>query len=309
VAVTLTMKRAFIQIATFLVLLFFVMLVRFPYHEYGVKLFDSLRETLRSQGILLEAKDIQFAFPAQVRFDEISLLLPHRKIPIPLHASKAELDPDFLSLLFLNGVLQSNIQAYDGSLDSKLTYSLFGGSAAVELNGERLRLEQHPLMSANGVSGLLRLKGNADLESVEGRSEKSPVMKIRRGKLFVQLEDGAYQGTYKVAGLVPIPKLTDVRSELILNNTEAATEIEKFDFFSSLGQMSASGELKPQNDNEGFEIKLTGSISLTAEGEKTVGAYLALAAGLSPDRSQRNWSFTFSQNGQNGAPIFKAVPL
>ncbi len=300
------MKRAFIQIVLFFFLVAIVMIVRFPYHDYGVGMFDTLRDSLRSQGILLEADDIQFSFPARVEFDNLSVLLPHQKLPLPLHAERALLNPSLTSLLLLRGVLHSNLEAYQGSLDTKLDYSLWGEEVEFELHGKNLQLQEHPVLRANGVSGTLRVDAVGEVQRSPLGSASSSYAQVKKSSVNVVLENAEYSGNYKIKGFIPVPKLQDIRSELLLSHANEKTIIEKFDLFSSLGQLAAKGELRGARAVE--ELAISGTISLTAEGEKVLGGYLALSAGLSPDTVSRDWSFSLTQTRPNTLPIFKANP-
>lgn len=301
------MKRAFVQLTLFFLLFAVVMILRFPYHDYGLGIFDSLRSSLRAQGILLEAEDIQFSFPAKVEFDNLSLLLPHQRLPIPIHAERAMLDPSLSSLFLLRGVLHSDVQAYKGTIQSKVDYSLWGEHAAFELLAENLQLGEHPLMKANGVSGTLRLQASGELENtrVKAGSPATPVLEASSLKLL--LENAQYSGNFKIQGFIPVPNLSDVRSELVAHHNENVTNIKLFNLFSSLGQLEAKGRIEGSQRIEKLDI--SGTISLTADGEKQIAGYLALSAGLPPDSAARDWSFTLIQNAPSELPIFKAKPL
>jgi type II secretion system protein N len=311
------MKRVGIQFCTFLVLLFLLTIVRFPYHDFGVGLFDDLRAELRTHGILLDAEEIDFDFPINVRLSKLSLLLPGGKIPIPLFFDHAELDPKLLALLLLRGELEGSMKAYAGEVSSEVRYALWGKSAEFTLDAKSLQLSQHPLLAANGIAGRVSVQAAGLLvpgvaESSRLNQKDNPieqnVYRLDSGTTSVQLDEGGYQGGYKIQGLIPIPQLKDVRGQLRFSHKNGTADITTLELFSSLGELNAHGSIQTTPEMSVSRMDIKASLALTADGAQAVGAYLALAAGLPVDNPARNWELTISQGSPGALPTLDARP-
>ena len=273
------MKRVVSQFVTFLVLLLLVTAFRFPYHDFGMGLFEDLRTDLRRHGILLDVDSVDLQFPGQLSVKNLSLLIPTGKLPFPFYADEANLDPKLLPLFLLRAVLHSSVHAYKGTLESTLSHPLLGDHTSVVIEGKTLRLEEHPLLKPLGVSGVANLDADLSLKPAPQKMPRNETP-VRSAKLALQIDEGAYRGGHKIRGIFTLPPIEDIRGELKADFEKSILSLNSLKVFSSLGELEGNGRLGLNSAMLIETLNLSATLELTSEGARSLNGYLALAAGV-----------------------------
>ncbi|MCB0325729.1 MAG: type II secretion system protein GspN, partial [Bdellovibrionales bacterium] len=267
---TLTPKRVLHQFLTFLTLFLLLKIARFPYSDFIKDRFEETRKELRTQGVLLEARSIDVDLPNIVRVKELSAMVGTPVLPIPFFAEQAVFDWQTLQLLLFRIAVTGELTAYDGLLSVSATHSLWDPATRIEFKGDSLRLDAHPLASANGLGGVLSIDGMVELQPVANK----PQMAIREGSYRLHLDQGSYRGGHKVKGIFALPAATDVKIDLDARQNDNQLTVHRLECYSSLGSLQGTGKLQFDERMQPQTILFEGAIELTPDGVKSFGGYL-----------------------------------
>lgn len=123
------------------------------------------------------------------------------------------------------------------------------------------------------------------------------------GSLKATVEEGSFQGGQTLSPLpLPLPKTSDIKGLLLVEQKENRIIIQKLDLTSSLADFNGSGLV--ELDQAPFyiqhasgnlpgeivrEVRFTADIQLSGEGSKVLGGYLALASRNMQNQAFRKW--------------------
>ncbi len=283
------MKRTFRRLAIFFGLVLLLALYNFRSAEAGPRVIRYLKSRGVELGVLLDIQRLQFTFPLGVKLDGLGIVFPAGGVPVSLFFETANASLRILPLFYLQGRTELHADVYGGKLDSEISRSLSGSEMHFQLKGERISLAGHPAMSGLGITGL------ADFRI---ETEVSP---NNTGRM--QVEKGLYRLDLKQAELtngiqysaIKLPPIRDINVILEATQNLKRLIIEQAELVSSAGSATANGHftLSSAGALNGGSVNV--KISLTNEGSKSVGPYLALAAQTDVNNPARNWTWTIQQ--------------
>jgi type II secretion system protein N len=292
------MKRAGRQFLYFLILLLIYSVLRFPYSNYGNKMLAELQRTARNEGILLDIPEASVEFPGVLLAQNISLVIPFEQVRIPVVVDSFKLSPSFLSLFRLHFSFDGDLDLYGGVAKVQIEKSIFGDEISFTIVGDKVNFASHQILRRLGFGGLL----NVDVRGVAKQLQGQSIYELVDLSLNAGLVDGEYTGKYKVAGMVEIPNISDIRIKAKSRARKNNVNLETVEIHSSLGIVNLSGagvisnRLLLAKGNTDIDIRLS------PEGRKAFGAYLALAAGVSLDATNEHWSVRATKKAGSPQP-------
>lgn len=291
------MRRVFRQFLTFILLFAAVGVVRISLADYSQWIQSKLVSAAQQAGISAEASGLELSFPGTISVSELKLELPTRIKPIPFSLSSVVAKVEWLKVFGLNPGIALDSEFLDGQIRGNISSSIFGTSQAFDLGAKELRLEKHPLLKELAISGKLSINASG--------SQKSD----SSGKTELKLSEGAYRGNYSVAGIVKIPTLEQVDGSAEVVLLDNSLDLKRLSISTSLGTISASGTCKLSQLKHGeykpVKASLNASIVLNEEGRKSIGGYLALAAGRATESPPAAWKLDLTHDFT--APMPKVV--
>lgn len=309
------MKRLLKSLAIFSTLLLLAFIVFFPLSVFEPRIAKLLRdETTRSgtqldfdslqlrRPLSMDLKNVRFVLPLDVSGLGISVMgMPMRNFPLELHLNSMQGNLHLLPLL-LGGMSSSfAIDGYGGEIsgncDRTSVPSIFGNTSCT-IDAKNLKLDLHPIIRGVGLTGTLNLK----LSPIENLNQTEGTI---GQQLDLTLNDATFQGGK--FSLLTVPKIDNASLQLSIKQpNDKKWILEKFDFGSSLGHMTADGSGGiAAGKISGASVKA--KIGLTPEGAQAFGPWLSLAANLQPDAQRKNWTVTVSQEGAR-QPKLRVIP-
>jgi hypothetical protein len=295
------MKRIIRQASTFLALLLIVTLVRLPYGSYRDRLLPRLRHAAKNASIVsLDAEDISVSFPAELAVKKLGLLFAAGMFPVPVLVDSAVFHPALLPLLGLTADIAGKVQLYNGVIDLSARRGFFSSGGSFELHGRGIELEQHPVLQSLAARGTLSVdaKGSA-------QADPQVLTDIDSLDLKVNLNHGELSSGLRLFGVVQIPPIKEIEGTLDAQLRKTRAVLSDLNLSCSLGTLKGSGA----GNIDRFGLLSGGnasfSISLTAEGQSTIGQYLALAANIPLNGTPlpAHWKIQIDFNGTPRPPV------
>ena len=277
------MKKKYFKQIGFLVLLTILFIaLKTPKGWLDNKLYTTLQEQLEPLGAKIEAEKFSYNFPIGVSLYNGGMLLPTKPIKIPIGFESLNLHLKTLSLFLLKLSIIGDVNLYGGRIETNAKKSFFSNNTDINLNLSNIKLNKHPLGKLYQTSGDIFNKAKIILNN----KNADPITSLNAE---IEIKNGSYQGEYKLFELIKIPQVSNLflKSSIKKNGKELSIKLEEVNC--SLGK--ASGETKFTIDRKNFFISGTNeySLSLTNDGHKEIGTYLALQAQEPLTTEKRNW--------------------
>ncbi len=282
------MQRFVRQASIFFGLLLIVALVRLPYGSYRSSLLPWMKARAGEARILnFDSEDISLSFPAELQITKLSGFIPAGRFPVPLLVDRVSASLRFFQLLRMQTAVDTVIDLYQGKLLLHVSRSLFGGSLHFDLKGSGLQLYAHPMLQGLGLQGKLALDVSAD-------AEQDPIgpADIDQGKASIRLTEGYFPGENPWLSLIKLPAISNIEANARAETKQGKFSVPEITLSSSL--LSASGNGRGEFDKLGqiaqshFDFKL----KLSPSGVSSIGGFLALGAGISPEKPASEWTIT-----------------
>ena len=208
------MNKHLRNLLTFLALLAFFAVIRFPYNEYAEDFFRQQKEEARKQGLFLDAGKVDLQFPAKISLRDLKLILPLRPWPVPLTADVAEIRPQILTLIRMMLGWGASLNLYGGDLEISFEQLNRKPEVQITAHGKSIDLSKHQILGPVGISGILSLDIEGDVAAnipggKDARQHQPPFI-VNHGKASLNIEQGRYAGGAKISGLVPIPEISAI---------------------------------------------------------------------------------------------------
>ncbi|MCC6221774.1 MAG: hypothetical protein IT291_11095 [Deltaproteobacteria bacterium] len=240
--------------------------------------------------------EIDVEFPFSLKFKRASYVLPANQINIPIVVDDGTIKPSLLSLAKLSPTIIGTLLTYNGKVDFSWSKPFRDDDTHLKVEASNLDLASHPALKLLGVNG----KVHATFDSAISYSNfGSNIPRI--SNLEVLLEDCSMIPHPELKSFMPIPDIRDLSARLVIGQSGESISLEKLLLKSSLGSIVGKGvaQLKtrvqtslprqPNPLNQFEEIKTDFLIKLSTEGEKQLGGYLSLLAGIPIDQHVNSW--------------------
>ncbi len=262
----------------------------FPFDSILRSKFAEIKEQVAPQGVLLDVQDLDFSLPAKIRAAALGIQLQSPDLYLPIFIDEGDISLRLLSLFFGAPEIQSVIKAYRGSLNSSVTVEQSKNSAHVVANLKDVQLGEHPTLRFLGIAGQL----SADLDAVVTTTQPVTLRGIE-GKLDASIQEGVISQPLPIAPLFSLPPASEIAIVARAERLGDKLELSRFTISCSLGKGAGKGYFVLDSRGVIIGMELNALLSLTDEGHRSLGGYLALAAGEPLDTKTRKWSIKLSQ--------------
>ncbi|MCC6933577.1 MAG: hypothetical protein IT292_10025 [Deltaproteobacteria bacterium] len=273
-------KLYFLIAVLFGLFLFSALIVR----QSGLSLYQSLKDSASAQDTQFSGSTPTFSLPLVFKIENLIVSLPTKPIRLPIELKNNKLRLSLLNLLLARVRASSNSDFYEGKVIGEITGPSFSAPDNFMLKGSNILLEQYPLLQ------MLRLSGKLGFE-LEVNQVLVKKIKQNNFRLEAEINEGSYQGNYKIQGLFPIPSIKTYNLKLSASGKGRFSTLKLLDFRSDLGDVKVKGTANFSEDYHKLNGSISGKITLTPKGQKELGDYLRMAAKSSPSESGDGYDF------------------
>lgn len=302
------LKKFFI----FLALLFVFTLLQFPYQFLGKTVYKQIKSQLQKNNIELYAKEAKLSFPAQMKFSKATLKLLGTQFRFPetnngkLPIEEALFTLKILPLVLLKQNLESSFMAFGGRSSVNLSKAFFGEAVSTDFDFEGLKIETLPKLTQGKVEGILSVRG--DLSGIQESKSVLKALSALEGNIKLNVHKAQYSGGDKIAGLVLLPSIKNIKVDAEATLKDSEIDISYFSLQSSIGIVNGNYRMSLSELGQAKEIKSEIDIELTEQGEQLFSGYLALAGNLPVDTKSKNWKLVITKEANELFPITRASP-
>lgn len=281
------MKSIARKFSFFLVGVLFLTIWDLPWNSYLYRGFAQLQSMAQSEHMQVEAEHLSYDFPTGLRAENLVFAANLGQFTIPVSIDEPNISLSVFPLAWLSLELKADGKLCDGQFNVAFYKSILNDKLSGEVAATEVDLSTYQPGMPLALEAIANLEGEIAIEST------APLL-VKSSRLLITLQNGAYNGDYRVAGLFAIPKVKDLELDVELRVENNDIWFENATLYSSLGRAALRGKAKLNGAGMIRDVQSRIEITLTADGRKSLGGYLALAANINPKDAPASWVVTAS---------------
>ena len=279
------MKRNFFRFLFFLACLSILFGIRYLHNDAPKNIASIITKTAKDNSILLQIKESKLLSPRTISFQQIGAQYTAPKMLLVLSIDRVELTLQIIKTLFFNPSVSFAGEAYSGTFEGSADYSSLSKKQNLDLHIEHFDLAKHAVIAGFGINGLMSLRTKLESSTRSDSTKGIP----ESGEFSLNVRNGAFAPTGMVRAYVPVSKISDIEAQIVGSMSDGFVAFSKINLTSSAGSADGKGTLAFNNYGKILKGRFSINLSLSNEGLKAFGSYLALAAKRSLNETINKW--------------------
>lgn len=284
--------------------------LRFAYFSLGPILANKIKNTARNNNIILELETPQYKPILTLKSDTLRAQIPADRLFIPLILK--DINATIPIYKFFVNKLELNIkgQGYGGKIDAIINTGLLTNTTNLSTQIENFNLSEYPITAGFQLTGNVAINSSATFSS-----NNINLKTLESGTALINIKDGSCPEGFKIKSKnpilnsIPLPKISNLNLKAEFNYLNSYFTLSTLNIDCSLAKITGKGGIVVQKENSSFSSgRLRINISLTTEGHKVLGPYLALAAPNNTNNLSDRWSLNIQFEPQK-PPQVELTPL